>query len=97
VLIYTFVEWGQAIKNQVAPPAGYITTETWACSIFKNGGDHNAKLVCEELRAARYLLIPEVVCGVILLTLVVWTRVQMGKKMEMITEVGEIQMQVGRV
>jgi hypothetical protein len=78
-IIYTFVEWGQAVKGQINASTGYITTESWACAATKMEGYETVESVCGELRAARYLLIPEVVFGAIMLSLVIWMRLRLSK------------------
>ncbi|KAH6205403.1 hypothetical protein HBI42_197920 [Parastagonospora nodorum] len=70
VLVYTFVEWGRAEKGDMMMGEGYFTTETWACAASQAGVE-GAGSVCQELRAARYLLIPEVVLGAAILELVI--------------------------
>ncbi|EAT77449.1 hypothetical protein HBI56_211340 [Parastagonospora nodorum] len=70
VLVYTFVEWGRAEKGDMMMGKGYFTTETWACAASQAGVE-GAGSVCQELRAARYLLIPEVVLGAAILELVI--------------------------
>jgi hypothetical protein len=49
---------------------GHFTTETWACAASQAGVE-DAESVCQELKAARYLLIPEVVLGAAILGLVI--------------------------
>jgi hypothetical protein len=79
VLMYTFIEWGQAVKGQVSVSvtSSYVTTETWSCAAALTGGYKDVGSVCKELRAARYLLIPEVVFGAVVLSVVIWMRMRM--------------------
>jgi hypothetical protein len=72
VLIYTFVEWSHASENKIISTTGYITTESWACAASRNGDLESVGSICTELRAAQYLLIPEVVLGAGMLLLVIW-------------------------
>jgi hypothetical protein len=53
---------------------GYVTTESWACAAMDDGDLKSVGSICTEIRAARYLLIPEFVLGAIMLSLVVWMR-----------------------
>jgi hypothetical protein len=59
---------------------GYITTESWACAMSKNSALESVGSICTELRTARYLLIPEVVLGAIMLSFVVWMRSCVSKE-----------------
>jgi hypothetical protein len=79
VLVYTYIEWGQAVKNEIRPTSGYVTVETWACAYSKQIGERYAGILCMELQAARYLLIPTTVLGAVILSVVIWIRVTVGK------------------
>ncbi|KAF2831488.1 hypothetical protein CC86DRAFT_402009 [Ophiobolus disseminans] len=80
VLIYTFVEYGHATKGQILPLSGYITPETWTCAAAGRNNLQTARSMCTQLRAARYLLILEVVIGAIMLCLMIWIRIQLRKE-----------------
>ena len=80
MLVYTYVEWGQAIKNETTPALGYATVETWACAYSKQNEETSAESLCVKLQAARHLLIPVLVLGAIMLSLVIWKRVNFGKE-----------------
>jgi hypothetical protein len=79
-LIYTWVEWNQASKNQISPARGYNTTESWACAAANGDGVRDARSVCTQLHAARYILIPEVVLGAMMLALVIRMRIRVSKE-----------------
>lgn len=79
VLMYTFVEWGRAEKSEVPQGKGYVTTETWACATPQTDME-GAGLLCKELRATRYLLLPEVVLGAVMLALVIWMRLKVSNR-----------------
>jgi hypothetical protein len=87
VLIYTFVEWSHASKEQVIPTTGYITTESWACAASRDGDLESVGSICTKLRAARYLLIPEVVLGAGMLLLVIWMRYGVSKEQSTVEQV----------
>jgi hypothetical protein len=78
VLVYTFVERSHAAKGHE------VTTESWACAARELD---NVGSVCLELRAARYLLVPEVVLGAIMLSLVVWMRLGVTKERRAVEQV----------
>jgi hypothetical protein len=80
VLVYTYVEWGRAVKNDMNPDSGYTTVETWSCAYSKESGVGSARSLCTELQTARYLLIPVLVLGAVMLSLVIWKRVTLGKE-----------------
>lgn len=65
VLIYTFIEHD---------------VEEWACLLSNYGRNNVAQSLCRELRAARYLLIPLFVLGVVFLLLIVCLRVRVVDK-----------------
>ncbi|KAH7138139.1 hypothetical protein B0J11DRAFT_513664 [Dendryphion nanum] len=70
VLVYTYVEYGSAVKDStVLGDAGYMTVESWACSVGLVDG---ASMLCREVRAARYLLIPIVVLAAVLVGVAGW-------------------------
>jgi hypothetical protein len=74
VLIYTYVEWGHAVKNDTNPTSGYVTVESWACAYSKQSRDGSAEALCTELQTARYLLAPVVMLGAAMLLLVIEKR-----------------------
>jgi hypothetical protein len=80
VLIFTFVEWGRAVKSEIGASSGYFTVETWACAYSKQHGDSLASSLCRELQAARYLLVPVLVLGAIMLVLVLRKRLVFEKE-----------------
>jgi hypothetical protein len=80
VLIYTFVEWGRAIKNETNASSGYFTVETWACAYAEETDDGSAERLCKELQAARYLLVPVLALGFVMLVLVFRTRLVFAKE-----------------
>jgi hypothetical protein len=59
------------VKGQAEVQSGYVTVETASCA----GGDGGT---CRELRAARWLLVPEVVLGAAMVGLVVRQRMKAG-------------------
>ncbi|CAN9360517.1 unnamed protein product [Alternaria alternata] len=79
VLIFTFVEWGRAVKSETSTYSGYLTVETWACAFSKQNGNNFADSLCKELQAARYLLIPVLVLGAMMLTLMLRKRFLVAK------------------
>ena len=80
VLIYVFVEHDKAQKRQLrARGGGYITTETWACAAY-NKGVERASSICNEIKTARYLLIPELLFAAAMLALVIYRRVQVARQ-----------------
>lgn len=54
--------------------------ETWACSVSKSGRNPEAQSLCKELRAARILLIPLLILGVVILAITVWSRFGTSKR-----------------
>jgi hypothetical protein len=74
-LVYVFVEREGAVKGRVGVGSGYVTVETASCA----GG---YAVVCKELRAARWLLIPEVVVGAVVLGMVLRLRLRLGRVRE---------------
>jgi hypothetical protein len=80
VLIYTFVEWGRAIKDETNASSGYFTVETWACAYAEETGDGSAGRLCKELQAARYLLVPVLALGSMMLVLVLRKRLVYAKE-----------------
>ena len=79
LLIFTFVEWGRAVKSETSTYSGYLTVETWACAFSKQNGNNFADSLCKELQAARYLLIPVLVLGAMMLTLMLRKRFLVAK------------------
>ncbi|RYN26558.1 hypothetical protein AA0112_g8235 [Alternaria arborescens] len=79
VLIFTFVEWGRAVKSETSTYSGHLTVETWACAFSKQDGNNFADSLCKELQAARYLLIPVLVLGAMMLTLMLRKRFLVAK------------------
>jgi hypothetical protein len=80
VFIYTFVEWGRAIKDETNASSGYFTVETWACAYAQETGDGSAERLCKELQAARYLLVPVLALGSMMLVLVLRKKILFAKE-----------------
>jgi hypothetical protein len=79
-LVYTFVEYDQAVKHDVDPASGYVTPETWSCALAETGSFGSAKSLCTELRVARYLVVPEMVLGACILGAVCWLRLKLKRE-----------------
>ncbi|KAF2801068.1 hypothetical protein K505DRAFT_331162 [Melanomma pulvis-pyrius CBS 109.77] len=75
ILIYTYVEYHGSIKSSTSTADGYLTSESWACYL---GTSSDAHALCNELRAARYLLIPILILGVGMPAIVLWIRTNMS-------------------
>ncbi|KAH7086985.1 hypothetical protein FB567DRAFT_580123 [Paraphoma chrysanthemicola] len=80
VLVYTFVEDGRARKTVVESSTKAYTIESWSCAYASTNELRVAGALCMELRGARFLLIPSVVFGAVMLLLVIWLRRKMGRE-----------------
>ncbi|OAL44119.1 hypothetical protein IQ07DRAFT_685149 [Pyrenochaeta sp. DS3sAY3a] len=80
VLVYTFVAWGQAVKNTSTSTTGNLTVESWACALYQETEFSHAKSLCTKLKVARYLLIPILVLAAVMLGVVLWERMAGRKK-----------------
>jgi hypothetical protein len=80
VLIYAFVEWNKASRSQLSPSNSHITPELWACASADEVDVRDTGTLCSQLHAARYMLIPVVALGAIMLALVVWLRIRLIKE-----------------
>lgn len=79
VCVYSFVEHDHAEKNAFTNRRrGFVTPETWGCAARKRGVK-NAGTICSDIKSARWLTVPEVVLGTIMLGLTIWARIQVGK------------------
>lgn len=77
--VYSFVEHDHAEKNAfVSSKRRYVTPETWGCAVRQRGDVKDARKLCGDIKSARWLTVPEVVLGAIVLGLTIWARVQVG-------------------
>lgn len=56
------------------------SVEAYACLLSNHGRNDTAGSICRDLRVARYLLIPLLVSGVVILALVIRLRIVVSKK-----------------
>ncbi|PSN62751.1 hypothetical protein BS50DRAFT_638354 [Corynespora cassiicola Philippines] len=75
VLSYAFYEFNNSTDGSSEKITGYVTVESWACGSARDVENIDRwRSLCVETRAARYLLVPNMVLGAALLGMVAAVR-----------------------
>ncbi|ORY14913.1 hypothetical protein BCR34DRAFT_509187 [Clohesyomyces aquaticus] len=69
ILIYTFIEHNRSVNNVTSSENELVTPESWACDVSPG---EDARSLCSDLRAARYVLIPVIVLAAGMFRIVLW-------------------------